>query len=69
MRNLYLAIIAILLLAEVITMINWHQDVKELHDEIKYVYTELQELRYEVKQSETEQIIELTESENNLKIF
>lgn len=65
MRNLYLAIIAILLLAEVTTMINWHQDVKELHDEIQYVYTELQELRCEVKQSETEQIIELEEIEGD----
>ena len=65
MRNLYLAIIAILLLAEVTTMINWHQDVKELHDEIQYVYTELQEFRYEVKQSETEQIIELEEIEGD----
>lgn len=65
MRNLYLAIIAILLLAEVTTMINWHQDVKELHDEIQHVYTEVQQLRYEVSLSEKEKDFENLD-ENNL---
>lgn len=61
MRNLYLAIIAILLLAEVTTMINWHQDVKQLHNEIQQVYIELQELKNEGPQTE---IIQLEEFED-----